>query len=269
MRDILRTARQVMPDFLESADIWLVEISETLQSFQAKALSDEPVHWVKDIDKLPADGPLLVIGNEFLDCMPIRQFKHDGTGWKERAVDVSDGAFTWTLIEPDTPLELLDPGLPQEAPEGAIREVSPAAHEFIRALTERLAGQGGAALFVDYGPMNPGFGDTLQALRHHDRVDPLDIPGDADLSAHVDFGALSQVVHSAGGYPAGPVPQGVFLNTLGAGERLQRLIQANPDSAREVLAGYARITQAEGMGTLFKAWAIKADPALELPAFPR
>ncbi|WP_270936275.1 SAM-dependent methyltransferase, partial [Falsiroseomonas oryzae] len=182
MADALRAVAQAAPAFRATLRVHLVETSPGLRAQQARALGPGVAGWHDDLAGVP-DGPLLLLANEFLDALPIRQFVRRGGAWMER--HVQDGAFV-DLPAADAP------ALPDGAQEGAVKEVSEPALAFARALAARLAAQGGAALLVDYGPATPGFGDTLQAMRAHETgLDPLAEPGTRDLTAHVDFPAIA------------------------------------------------------------------------------
>jgi SAM-dependent MidA family methyltransferase len=211
------------------------------------ALGEAVAGWHDDLATLP-DGPMLVLANEFLDALPIRQFLRCGGTWVERYVRES------CFVE----MPAADaPALPADAPEGAVKEVSEPALAFTRALAARLAAQRGAALFFDYGHHAPGFADTLQAVRAHGTgLDPLAEPGTRDLTAHVDFYAVAAVAREAGAAVFGPLPQGVVLQRLGLVTRAAMLAQARPRLAREILSGAERLVAPEGMGRLFKALAL-------------
>ncbi len=255
MADALRAVAQVMPEFRAALRLHLVEASASLRAAQARALGDAVVAWHEDLATLPP-GPAIVLGNEFLDALPIRQFERRGDAWMERFVE--EGRFVLREAAPA-------PALPAAAPEGAVQEVGEAAQALAAALGARLAASGGAALFLDYGPAAPGFGDTLQAMRGQQRgVDPLDAPGSADLTAHVDFTAVAEAARGAGAAAHGPLPQGLFLQRLGLMSRAAMLAQARPRLAGEILSGAERLVAAEGMGRLFKALCL-CDSALPAP----
>ena len=109
-------------------------------------------------------------------------------------------------------------------------------------------------------------GPTLAALRRHQPVGVLDEPGDADLSAHVDFAAVADSARSAGAAVWGPVPQGRFLTALGAEARLGRLTaRASPAQRALLESGLGRLIDPAEMGNLFKVLAL-SSPDLPAPA---
>jgi NADH dehydrogenase [ubiquinone] 1 alpha subcomplex assembly factor 7 len=247
MADALRAVAQVAPGFRAALRLHLVEASESLKAAQARALGDAVVAWHADLATLP-DGPMLLLANEFLDALPIRQFVRRGDAWLEH--HVRNGACV------ELPAAEAPP-LPATAPEGAVKEVSEPALALMRGLAARLAAQGGAALTFDYGPAEPAFGDTLQAMRAHQTgLDPLAEPGTRDLTAHVDFPAVAEATRAGGAAVFGPLPQGVVLQRLGLMTRAAMLAQARPRLAREILSGAERLVAPEGMGRLFKALAL-------------
>lgn len=257
MADALRAIAQVMPGFRAALRLHLVEQSPVLRAAQAARLADAAPTWHDAAEGLPP-GPALILGNEFLDALPIRQFVRRGGAWRERFVE--GGAFVEGPAEDAPPL-------PDAAPEGAVREVGEAALALAAGLGARLAAQGGAALFLDYGPAESGFGDSLQALARHAAADPLAAPGEADLTAHVDFAAIAAAARAGGAVTAGPLPQGIFLQSLGLVTRAAMLARARPESAGMQLSAAQRLIAPEGMGRLFKALAL-CHPGLRHPGLP-
>ncbi|MFC3126651.1 class I SAM-dependent methyltransferase [Pseudoroseomonas globiformis] len=257
MADALRAIGGVMPAFRAALRLHLVEQSPALREAQASRLAEATPQWHDDLAALPP-GPALILGNEILDALPIRQFVRRGHRWTERFVQ--NGAFAEFEAGPA-------PSLPPEAPEGAVQEISEPARAMAAALGARLAAQGGAALFLDYGPARSGLGDSLQALRQHRRADPLEPPGSADITAHVDFQAVAEAARAAGAATHGPVPQGLFLQSLGLVTRAAMLARAHPASAGHQLSAAQRLIAPEGMGRLFKALALCHPALTSLPGF--
>ncbi|MCL6283353.1 SAM-dependent methyltransferase [Ruegeria sp. 2012CJ41-6] len=248
MADLLRATAGV-PGFHTAAQIMLVEASPTMRRMQNERLASADPHWTDDIDALP-QAPLFLIANEFFDALPIRQFIREASGWRERLIGAPDGVLAFGLGA-DVP----QPGLAdrmEDTTPGDLVEICDAARPVMAGIAERIAAHGGAALLVDYGDWR-SLGDTLQAVRHHLKADPLAEPGQADLTAHVDFEALAQVATQAGCAHSRLTPQGMFLERLGITARAQALARTLGGSElQSLISAHRRLTHPEEMGNLFK-----------------
>jgi NADH dehydrogenase [ubiquinone] 1 alpha subcomplex assembly factor 7 len=266
MADALRAAR-VVPQFLAALRLHLIETSPVLRQAQHRALKDFAPIWHDSIASLP-QVPSLLIANEFLDALPIRQLIKTETGWHEKLIGLSAEAdsLAFALSPGPAPSAALVPPVLQDAPPGSVCEVSPAALAVADTLARRVVGEGGAALIIDYGHTKRGCGETLQAVRRHQRHDPLDDPGEADLTAHVDFAALAEIASVAGATIWGPVTQGDFLQRLGIAARAERLLAAaTPGQAADIGSACRRLIDPKEMGRLFKVLCI-AGPTMPAPA---
>lgn len=267
MADLLRATTRV-PGFHDALDLHLVETSPVLRQAQATTLPDVTPTWHDRIDTLP-DAPLFLIANEFFDALPIRQFQRDGAGWRERVVGLTDGKLAIGLADP-APQAALSHRL-KDTEDGQIVETCAPARAICGLLGGRIAARGGAALIVDYGDWRSQ-GDTFQALRGHAPADPFAAPGQADLTAHVDFevlaGAAAPATHTL------LTPQGLFLERLGITQRAKALARGQTGAALEAhIAAHRRLTHPTEMGSLFKTIAIVPQgapppPGLELPPAP-
>lgn len=257
MKDLLRTLRQLRPGLLDQATIALVETSPRLRDIQRQTLErfDLPITWHDDVDQLPKQ-PLILIGNELFDAVPIRQYVKVDNGWCERLVALDEYDNLTFVAGPGTVDPALLPPDVSQAPEGSIVELAPARSAIMAAVAAHLAAHGGAGLFVDYGYVEPAVGDTLQALRRHAFADVLAQPGEADLTAHVDFAALAAVARSAG-LDAHLTTQGDFLLALGLLERAGQLGAPLDEAGRQSISdAVERLAAPDQMGTLFKVLAI-------------
>jgi NADH dehydrogenase [ubiquinone] 1 alpha subcomplex assembly factor 7 len=263
--DLLRAAATV-PDFRSALRLHLVETSASLRVAQEQRLAQFAPVWVPRFEDLPA-GPTLLVANEFLDALPIRQFVRLGAHWSERMVTL-DGENRFIFVEgPPSPIAglLVPDALRERADEGAIVEVCPSALALAAALGAHFSRRPGAALLIDYGYFPSAPGPTLRALRRHRAVSELAAPGTADLSAHVDFAAFTEAARSGGGDAYGPVPQARLLTALGAVERAAALHErATPSQQQALDRGVERLLDPGGMGTLFKAVAV-VSPGLPTP----
>jgi SAM-dependent MidA family methyltransferase len=254
MADALRAIGGVAAPFRAALQVHLVETSPRLRAQQAARVPDAV--WHDALADVPP-GPLILLANEFLDALPIRQFVRRGAGWAERFV--GGGALA---EQPAAPPDL-DAA---HAEEGTVMEVCEPAHAIAGHVARRVTRDGGAALFLDYGPSVSAPGDSLQALREGRPASPFGKPGTADLTAHVDFAALARTAQSAGAAVHGPVPQGMFLTRLGLFQRTGRLARTQPPQRAAALVQAAqRLAEPDRMGRLFKAMAV-CHPALPCPA---
>jgi NADH dehydrogenase [ubiquinone] 1 alpha subcomplex assembly factor 7 len=263
--DFLRAAA-TLPEFRRALDLYLVETSPVLRAVQQRRLGSAGAHFVASVDALP-QGKLLLVANEFLDALPIRQLVRGRVEWAERLVTLDAGDRLVFADGAENPaLSLLVPPALRARPPGTIVEICPAAASLAAALGERLARQPGAALFVDYGYFPSAPGPTLAAVRRHAATAVLDEPGSADLSAHVDLAAFAAAARAAGAVVHGPVTQGQFLAALGAEARLAALsARANPAQRARLESGLRRLIDPVQMGNLFKALAL-TSPDLPAPA---
>jgi SAM-dependent MidA family methyltransferase len=258
MTDILRAGAKA-PGFLDAAEVWLVETSAPLRILQAERLGDA-VRWAADLADVPLGAPLLLVANELLDCLPARQFVRTAAGWAEQVVGLDvDGELSFGLAA--TPVASLLP----DAAVGQVYEQSAGQAALGALLGERVACDGGAALLIDYGRAEPGFGDTLQALSHHETVDPLDAPGEDDLTVHADFPAVMEAARAQGARTA-ILTQGDFLARLGIGPRAEALLRAAPKRAATIGRQLTRLIAADEMGELFKVCVIHS-PGWTPPVF--
>ncbi|QQN73065.1 class I SAM-dependent methyltransferase [Croceicoccus sp. YJ47] len=250
-RDALRVIRAAGL----SPTVHLVEASPVLREKQAELVPDAQFH--EDVAALPTDRPVIVVANEFFDALPVRQLVRTGRGWRERMVGLDGDAFV--TLAGDRPMDAAVPPRHDDAEEGTLIETNPAAAAILGDLAKTIAEAGGAMLTIDYGHLAPRTGSTLQAVRAHEKVDVLDAPGTADITAHVDFPALIETAERAGCVLHGTASQGVFLMALGMGQRAQALAEANPHARDSLLAALERLTAPDAMGDLFKVMAFGAS----------
>ncbi len=255
MADALRAIRRAAPDFAAALSVHLIETSPRLRVTQARVVPDAT--WHSDLATVPAQ-PMILLANEFLDALPIRQFVRRGTGWTERFVD----AGSWT----EQPADPADVPAGRNATEGGVVEVNEPARGFVSAVAERFRRHVGAALFLDYGPERSAAGDSLQALADKRPIDPLSPPGSADLTAHVDFADLAVIARSESASVQGPVPQGPFLAALGLFQRTERLARnRSPEQAVALVEAARRLAEPAAMGQLFKVMAVCSAACPPLP----
>ncbi|MEL6979082.1 MAG: SAM-dependent methyltransferase [Pseudomonadota bacterium] len=272
MADALRAARAA-PGFLESARLTLVETSGPLRAAQRRALESAPLtpRWAARIEEIEP-APLFLLANEFFDALPIRQWRRAPGGWRERLIGLEAGRLAPVLSAAPADRPADQAAILDAAPEGAWYERCEAGEAIAAEIGRRLAASGGAALIIDYGydaamRRSAGWRETFQAARRHEFADPFAAPGEADLTAHVDFSALSAAAEAAGAAAAPLATQGAVLRALGAEMRAAALAKAQPDAAETVMEGVTRLIDPREMGALFKVLGLTARGAPPLAGF--
>lgn len=251
MCDALRATRH-LPGFHDALRLHLVESSPVLRAAQGRALAASRPVWHEDLSTLPSDAPILLCANEFFDVLPIRQLVRTQQGVQERRIAADDDGRLGFVLDPRTVT------LPAGGtfPDSGIVEIAPARDAQMAMVASRIAAQGGCCIVIDYGDLDLDGADTLQAVRDHARAEPLEDPGEADLSSHVAFRPLMEVVRSAGLSAYGPLPQGVWLERLGIAMRFERLARDASCEVRGALQSQLRrLVDGDQMGILFKVMA--------------
>jgi SAM-dependent MidA family methyltransferase len=222
----------------------IVELSASLRERQQQALAPYAphVHWASE---LPQRIEGVVVGNEVLDAMPVKLLARQGGVWHERGVVVQGDAFAWE----DRPTDLRPP-VEIAGVHDYLTEIHPQAQAFIRTLADRL--ERGAAFFLDYGfPESEYYHPqrhmgTLMCHRGHlADTDPLEDPGQKDITAHVDFSGIALAAQEAGLPTLGFASQGRFLINCGIVERMAAA------GLPERIAAQRLVNEHE-MGELFK-----------------
>jgi SAM-dependent MidA family methyltransferase len=269
MADAWRASR-IAPAFRSVTHIHLLEINSDLRRVQREALArvGADANWCERFEAIPSSACSVILANEFFDCLPIRQFVRTSRlgsplRWRERLLGVEADGLGFGLAQEALPDEAQLPPQSHDAPEGAVAEIAPALPTWIDLIATRLQTNPGRALIIDYA--GDGSGDTLQAIKAHCKVDPLESPGEADLTAHVDFSAIMRLARAAALDVHGPVGQGDWLRSLGVEARAQALSAARPDRADRIARELERLTGNAQMGGLFQVLCL-SSPHLPPPA---
>jgi len=243
-RDALRAAKR----YGLEPKVHFVESSTALKDLQLATVPN--AQWHHDLSTVPPYGPLLIVANEFLDALPVRQLVMTEQGWRELMIAVNGDRFV--TVAGDQPMDSVLPEARRDAVPGTIIETCPGAAATMFEISGRLVEQGGAALLIDYGHDEPRTGSTLQAVSEHRKVDVLSMPGEADLTAQVDFAALAPIAQSRGCRWLGTVTQGHWLRQLGIEMRAESLSEFAPEHKAAIMSAKDRLIGEGQMGALFK-----------------
>lgn len=259
MADALRAAQSV-PGFLDAARLHFVEPSPVLRDHLAKQFQTHAPAFLDDLGQSPTHQPVLILANEWLDCLPVQQYVRAGNTWHERVVGLDEtGALAFGLQDQTAPFE---PDVPDEQSE---IEVQPGLKTVIAVADEILMAARGRALFIDYGETSIAPADTLRSYQRGQQVHPLAAPGASDLTCDVDFGRLSRLASASELSVHGPVSQSQFLLALGAEARLNQLAKQHPMRADDLYDEVRRLVDPLAMGERFQALCL-SSPDLAAPA---
>lgn len=267
MADALRAASYAQ-GFMDAVQVHLVETSPTLRDLQKRAIPQ--AQWHDNVATLPA-LPAIVLANEFFDALPVAQYRRIEAGWEEIAVTANEDKTGLVFVGGErlaNPFSPTQAGLlPEQINIGDIVETSPVSETLLSAIGGHIGRHGGALLAIDYGYAQPRVGDSFQALKQHRPVDPLDEPGLADLTAHVNFALLRRLAANAGLRTPPLTTQGLFLRYLGLDVRSDMLVQASPTHKDRILGERARLVGDDQMGLLFKVLGAVHNDWPELAGF--
>jgi len=216
-----------------------------------------------------------VLANEVLDNQPVHVLEKTPTGVAEVHVALDGGEPVEVLLPvSDSRLDRrAAPALPHLG-EGDRFEVGLAAEAWVAEAAGAL--ERGWLVAIDYGDEEPALwqgrpGGTIVTYRGETLgVDPLSAPGEADITAHVDFTALARAASAAGLEPEPLLTQREWLADLGAGDdanelrRRQDEAQAGGDHAAmvQLLAERSRLVALTARGGLGDLRVFRASKGL-------
>lgn len=257
MADALRAVK-VVEDFCASLAFDLVEMSPLLRQRQEQALRDcsAPLHWHARFADVPEGDPLIVIANEFFDALPVEIIDERGTV----RVAESNGKFTEQFIGPSAEeLEFLDRYGVHPDENGRV-EVSLASVGWMERIAATFQDRRGFAVLIDYGytrqqQLAGRHRDTLMTYRRHRAgFSPYDAPGEQDITAHVNFTALSSVAESHSLELVGLLTQSQFLIGIGEESQFADAFEGcqMPQERAKVTLQLKHLISPEGMGEVFQ-----------------
>lgn len=178
------------------------------------------------LDELPPKFSGIIIANEVLDAIPVHRFLIENQAIKERCVSWEADSFIWKTVEPDTQefmITLTPIHESQAFYSGYESEINLQLKPFLTALTKSL--HEGVILLIDYGygqreyyhpDRNQG---TLTCFyQHHFHHNPLILPGQQDITAHVDFTRVADIAIEDDCDLLGYTTQAAFLLASGMRE---------------------------------------------------
>ncbi len=260
MRDILVSLRLSAPDLFRRIRPILYEISPVLTEKQKEKLSSlqlfTPPEWLRP-DQLPGRSPFvgLILGNEFLDALPVHRLRKTRSGLSEiyiqqdesgKRVEVEGNVSSPSLIE-----GVYAPvgDYPEEFEWEVQADLCAALADFSRVLRQ------GFMLWIDYGDtarerFSPKRGQgSLVGYRNHSLVEDVTKaqPGSIDMTVHIDFPLVARKAKMLGMRVEGFVDQMHYLMDLG----IEEWLSDNQFSPEEKSA-MATLIHPLRMGEVFK-----------------
>ena len=267
--DLLDGVMEFADPFSQALQYKIVEPFPANREKQSYKLQKRPeISWVVSLEDLP-EFTGIHISNELLDAFPVHSLRWNGAKWMEECVRLNSSALEWTT----RPIENQDLStaaglLPSNLPKGFRAEVNPGKRPWLQTLFQKI--RSGVILTVDYGQAGrdryaPHKADgTLLSYRNHMRFnDPLTDPGLRDITAEVDFTALSEYARSSAFDILGYSDQHHFL--VGAAEPWLRSLMDSAPKIKTDLRALQTLMHPGSMGTQFKAIAFGKGFPLDSP----
>jgi len=240
------------PDFLSSTNIFLYEKSENLKKLQKRNLFGEKVKWIKNFNNIKL-GPVVFLGNEFFDAIPIKQYKKVNNILYEKYVKLDDDLKIKTFLQKTsfkTIQELKRFNLIKnqsfiEFPKQGLKELN-----LITSAIKRL---NGGLLLIDYGLLKQVSSDTLQSVKNHKKNMLFNNVGNADITSLVNFNLLKVYFKKNNLKTNNIVTQEFFLKKMGIITRAKILSKKmNFQEKSEIYYRLQRLLNPRQMGELFK-----------------
>ena len=262
-QEFLSWVKSLRPDFALALDYVAIEPGSKQRTHLGERLAEKglagAVRCLENLEQLtPITGGFF--SNELVDAFPVAVVTRAGGHLKEIYVTVQGDE----LCEKVGPIS--DPAIAaavaryaHQLQEGCRVEVNRSATQWMRSVAEKLSR--GFVITVDYGDLakylyvEERSQGTLLAYRSHwPSQDVFTAPGQADLTAHVNFNALIDAGNEAGLEFTGFTSQQRFLLALGEANEFADLYEPGASELENLKARLKlkRLIHPEGMGTIFK-----------------
>ena len=240
------------PIFFSSANIFLYEKSKNLKDLQKKNLNHEKINWITNFNKIKK-GPVVFLGNEFFDALPIKQFKKIKKILYEKYVKLENRSKITTIFKKadvKTIIELKKYNLLKEQsfiefPKQGLAELN--------MIINTIQKLNGGLLLIDYGFLKQENKNTLQSVKNHKQNMMFNNIGNADITSLVNFNLLKKYLKRKKLKVNNIVTQEFFLKRMGIINRADMVSQRmNFKEKSDLYLRLQRLLNPKQMGKLFK-----------------
>ena len=251
-KDLLRTFRQ-FKNFYNSLEINLLEISDKLKTIQKLKINNKKVKWIKKIKEINF-GPVIFLGNEFFDSLPIKQIYKKKRLFFEKYVTLSNNnkkikflhkKANNSLIRRIQKLNLISMGNTIEYPLEAIK--------FLDVIAKKINKFDGGLLTFDYGYTTKKNQNTLQSVKKHKCTNIFSMPHHSDITSHLNFKLFHEILKKNNLNVEKITTQNEFLKKIGILERANILSKKMTFKEKaNMFYRLKRLMDYREMGSLFK-----------------
>ena len=251
-KDLLRTFKQ-FKNFYNSLEINLLEISDKLKAIQKVKINNKKVKWIKKIEEINY-GPIIFLGNEFFDALPIKQIfkkkklffeKHVALSNDNKKVKVLHKKANNSLIKSMQNLNLVSVGNTIEYPLVALK--------FLKVIAKKINKFDGGLLTFDYGYTANKNQNTLQSVKKHKYTNLFSIPHHSDITSHLNFKLFQKILIKNNLNVEKIGTQNDFLRKIGILERANILSKKMTFKEKaNMFYRLKRLIDPSEMGNLFK-----------------
>jgi len=239
--------------FSDCVEFNLLEKSRYLKKIQKDKLKNKKVKWIKNINEL-SSGPIIFLGNEFFDSLPIKQIckkenlfleKHIGLSKKNKKIKFVYKKASKILIKKIQKLKLISRGDTIEYPINAIK--------YLKIISKKIKKHGGCLLIFDYGYTENINKDTLQSVKKHQYTNILSGPGNSDITSHINYELFSKILKKGNLRVEKIISQSKFLQTMGIIKRANIISKKmNFKSKANLFFRLKKLLHHQEMGSLIK-----------------
>ncbi len=240
------------PEFNSVKKIYLYEKSNYLKKTQEHKIADKSVKWIKNFNNINT-GPVIFFGNEFLDAIPIKQFRKKNGSFFEKNYILNKNFNIEESFRKASKMnsKILNSYLSLKNLN--FIEFPKLGFQNLKKITKKILKLEGCLLLIDYGYLKSHNKNTLQSVLRHKKNRLLDNLGKADVTSHINFQLLKEFFKKNNLKTKKIVTQQEFLKSNGIIERAEMLAKKMKfRDQSDLYLRLKRLLHPRLMGNLFK-----------------